>query len=105
MKKDIRKYIHLYIGQKGRCKKEGDFGSWETILDKTLGSWINGPWEDIQLMLRPLSSMTDAERAELNNLNMDWQIGEVFRRNLEKGFDIFGLIEDGLAISTEEAIS
>ena len=59
----------------------------------------------VRLLLRPLSDMTEEERCEVSTLvppdeSPYWvkNIAEVTKWYLDRGFDLFGLIEAGLAI-------
>jgi hypothetical protein len=81
MSKDIKDYLHLYLG----CEcinEEGKIGRFSGI-------------DVCKLLLRPLSDMTQEEfRIDCNLINPV----ERFRFRLSKGFDLFGLIDAGLAL-------
>jgi hypothetical protein len=183
--KDIKDFIHLYLGQQVRVRKKNDsdreylvgricevtrasnHGDWVKVwFDDDLPTVTDSTWhqstsnchfffmneDEIQIILRRLSSMTEEERSELWSLvfgtkrskfrgNTVWfpeetissdprwvlmqgveRFGiemngtvwadsdlhafkhnqhEVTRYLLSKGFDLFGLIESGLAIDKE----
>lgn len=69
-------------------------------------------YDHIRLLLRPLSDMTEEEIAykksiltETENLALyEEQVAEMFRYMLSKGFDLFGLIEAGLAIDKTKEV-
>lgn len=60
----------------------------------------------IKPILRPLSSMTSQEASELALIDREPELtwasrqAEKIKHLLKKGFDVFGLIEKGLAISS-----
>jgi hypothetical protein len=135
MKKNIKDYLHLYLGceveypdtdgtpmraiftgfsradgiettYKKKPKKGealGDYLSWKP------NGYHNSNATKIKPILRPLSDMTKKEMAEYNKLyetlfNMADGINQIRQHAacdhylLSKGFDLFGLIEAGLAI-------
>ena len=84
MKKDIKGYLHLYIGSqvarvgepghsgtlKGVCASEVEAGKTIAIIDEggktEVADWFAEVYpEEIQLLLRPLSDMTEDEAREL----------------------------------------
>lgn len=105
--REIRDYLHLYLGQDCRCYSTWDTDGWkETVTPDLLievsdeDSRIGG----LRLILRPLSDMTEEEdqiefpkhnRGEF--IDMHWY-PEGYVWLLSKGFDLFGLIEEGLAV-------
>lgn len=116
MEKKIEDYIHYYPGRKllvikSRYPyKKGDIISFSQLPPASLLDFI-------KLILRPLASMTEEEMKECGNMIYDFsndpglnkwhwkdfEIGlspEQFHYLLSKGFDIFGLIESGLAIDS-----
>jgi len=124
-KKHIKDYLHYYIGCDVLLRLEGYenpmpiTGIGETFFvlkfqngdSKIRIQHINC----IRLILRPLSSMTDEELNVCGNMIYDFsddpelskhkwrdfEIGlapEQFHYLLQQGFDLFGLIESGLAI-------
>lgn len=125
MNKDIKDYLHLYLG----CKVLLPDGSKDILdyveIDQDIFWYSKGTdhddkpvspcIEDIKLILRPLSDMTEEELQECGNMiydfsddpelnNHQWkdfEIGsapEQFHWLLSKHFDLFGLIDAGLAI-------
>jgi hypothetical protein len=111
---DIKDYLHLYLPVKFIWVKDavpfkkGEIG---TLEAKDLQYWN----EFKKPILRPLSDMTEEELQECGNLvydfsddpelnNHKWQdfqtllTSEQFHWLLKKHFDLFGLIEAGLAI-------
>lgn len=125
--KKIEDYIHLYIGQEietgtGKVtlyavKKEiipcTNFGMVVLNGNITHGlTWDN----ECKLILRPLSDMTEEEKNYIDELQkIEDEIscpllrvhktrhGEQLRYLLSKGFDLFGLIDAGLAITKTPA--
>jgi hypothetical protein len=121
MEKNIKDYLHLYIGCNVQWNKARGFtltkvnwlfnefeidqdesGYTETFNEKTV--------HEIKPILRPLSDMTEEEChtlgwAYLNsngnkilNHSPEYLNPEDFKYLLSRGFDLFGLIESGLAI-------
>ena len=85
------------------------------IGNRTFKSYISFDLSDLKLILRPLNDISDIEKTEFNekfsyhikdlsNLNLMRNLynieiaSPVFQWLLDKNFDIFGLIEEGLAI-------
>lgn len=108
MKKNINDYLHLYLG----CKAE-IINDEAKIIDYVTTSSLNDSLRlgiTVKPILRPLSDMTDQEADEQENpeLNDDIYIGgrwAIFNHQgtrtkwlLDKGFDLFELIDAGLAI-------
>lgn len=120
MKKEIKDYLHFYIG----CKYRLQYLANDRILNGRLyQSYIsnNAP---VQLLLRPLQSMTEGEAWEIwrkvprqrdhgvtnpkcaiidRTFHADWSIHDwaiAFPILLSKGFDLFNLIQEGLAIDS-----
>lgn len=113
--KEIKDYLHLYLGC--TCFYESKKG---LAISKIDGNMISSPihYPNIRLSLRPLSDMTEDEEKilmgngllqytdKLNpNMSMNdyWKsslmtMGKNVQYLLSKHFDIFGLIELGLAI-------
>ena len=136
MSKDIKDYLHLYLG----CEFETPKGSMKLCQWKAVGQvqahreidftfhWFDA--SEVKPILRPLSDMTDEEKIGLTSI-FGWyhnfsddvgrcdQIESLFANNgfwnkvtnisgatwakvttilLKQGFDIFGLIEEELAI-------
>ena len=117
----LKDYLHLYLG----CNVFIDSPNAafnKDILDCDLLERLYNdlPIELYKLIIRPLSSMTTEEAAEcwkLTNTDREvegWQVVDYFRREenfyepktfhylLSKHFDLFGLIDNGIAI---EAVS
>lgn len=139
---DIKDYLHLYIGCKYRIMyidyEEGQYTLWSILTpDRYVTIMNDASICEIQLLLRPLSDMTEEEAIEFVKLNefdyygehpnkriyktyknefgetiVSWGEGynskEVptaikrFRPNefnylLKQGFDLFGLLDAGLA--------
>lgn len=121
--KELKDYLHLYLGceidisgQREILDSVAKSGQIETLFRGHLRNYRDLSDEDIAPILRPLSDMTDEEYTEYANIEFgedttDWDydektkrsIGEVTEFNrfaylLKKHFDLFGLIEAGLAI-------
>jgi hypothetical protein len=117
MKKELKDYLHLYLGCRIKSKggKCGDLvsvsndGMSIVVYDKDKindprGLCIYSDW--LLLVLRPLSDMTREEKSELNEIkerhwtsDLKYQAVQV-KWHLSKHFDLFGLIEAGLAIDS-----
>lgn len=107
MKKELKDYLHLYLG----CSVKWYNGKIATLIDtdKTncniydVVKYHTGI-ENIKPILRPLSDMTEEEEMEWRNISGGNQSptlkesAEEIRWFLSKHFDLFGLIEAGLAI-------
>jgi hypothetical protein len=103
--RDIKDYLHLYLG----C--EAMHGDRKIVV---CGLNINSYYiqnilnedtlriSDIKPILRPLSSLTNEERTErgkaIIQYGKEFIDAEYHRWMLSKGFDIFNLIPEGLAI-------
>lgn len=121
---NIKEYLHLYLG----CEVKREFK--RSILDADTLNYIDEHeiWEDVKLILRPLSNISDGELLEVYSILYPASSGvsyessinsaeralynyggrmapSVFVYLLYKHFDLFGLIEAGLAIAkTKEAV-
>lgn len=115
--KDLKDYLHLYLGCQIRHYKNEDIASgvlvgvtqsevepdkWIAIIDVGGDVFMELYVEETVLRLRPLSSITDEERVqrgrEVTRYGGAFIEAEYHRWMLSKGFDLFGLIEAGLAI-------
>jgi len=109
MEKKIEDYLHLYFGQ--GCKITD---RQTCIIDTIKGPTITNSgliWK-VEPILRPLSDMTEEEYATMliianqNNIKilerdeivLRQTAPEIMRYLLSKSFDLFGLIDAGLAI-------
>lgn len=114
MKKNIKDYLPFYLGQPIKTSSHG-IGILDSVsktclhieFEKTIQGFLF--IHDCKLLLRPLSDMTDDEMEEIkkysNNekkyietglfINVD---GERHRILCKWGFDIFNLINEGLAL-------
>jgi len=112
---NIKDFIHLYLG----CEcwwedKDGNSGG-RTEIDFYIIAELYGERIKLKPILRPLSDMTKEERKECGNLDYDFSDDEIFNNMdwkyfdtlysanqviwlLSKHFDLFGLIDSGLAI-------
>ena len=113
--KELKDYLHLYLGCKveygyeetkriGTLVGKDDLVGWQVNTYKVLAPYQYVRDELIKPILRPLSDMTEDEK---NNLSWEWKVDydfkPIFRPDqflflLSKNFDLFGLIESGLAI-------
>lgn len=110
--KKLKNYLHLYLGCEVQCVKGEQSLLREYNISQgqvfRLGSnrifAVLMLIDYFKLILRPLSSMTEEESLELEKYPMAydtmqrWWSSEQFVWLLSKGFDLFGLIEAGLAI-------
>lgn len=109
--KEIKDYLHLYLGSAIADSSDNNFIVCHSLdasfLDYILSSKRS---KDFKPILRPLSDATPEEVKEIEDSrvfvratpvhqvgNMQWT-PETFRLALSKHFDLFGLIESGLAI-------
>jgi hypothetical protein len=110
---NIKDYLHLYLGCSAmfdnRIWKINKIGAGIVRLirrDGSYGKWVECHYEDCQLILRPLSSMTEDEKKELDAIEKNgssyptvaYALAPCFAWLLSKHFDLFGLIDAGLAI-------
>lgn len=116
MTKDIKDYLHLYLGSEFLSDYPTNPTSPQILTGHTFEQIVHCTndglcWNPkyIKLLLRPLSDMTEEERTTVIDINV-----QMLKQNsltgsmkydghscaylLSKGFDLFGLIEAGLAI-------
>lgn len=105
--KKIEDYLHLYYGAELKFKRPDDkIYSIFKVGQEELGYRFS----DMKLILRPLSDMTEEEGAEYTKKvthGLSFMVGEhqaqsyaeATRYLLSNHFDLFGLIEAGLAIA------
>lgn len=125
--KDIKDYLHLYLGCEATTDS-GLIGNLITInheasiaiirINPEAGQTISKMYSEIKPILRKLSSMTDEEIDEVwhshepqDVLTMNYSDGRNVRKVsltaertrylLSRGFDLFGLIDSGLAIENQ----
>lgn len=120
MKKDIKEFLHLYLGQKVYINHPDAAFRNDTLDADLLTRLLNGslPIENYQLILRPLSDMTDEEKRKVVKLLpkstenilpridvgratsafMNKATPDLVIYLLSRGFDLFQLIESGLAL-------
>lgn len=105
---NIKDYLHLYLGA------NYDAGNGIDVININTLAYLNefpSAWERIKPILRQLSDMTEEEHKEHESLQTNYGevgcgcIGTLIVDNgksivylLSKHFDLFGLIEAGLAI-------
>jgi hypothetical protein len=110
----MKDYLHFYIGQYVdvlRKYPSGDSQVLKLILDAyTYMNIVDGSFKDseVKLVLRPLSDMKADEFKEWERLLCEHEgnsLTSCYKTDaaqtaylLEKGFDVFGLKEKGLAI-------
>lgn len=114
--RDIKDYLHLYVNS-ARCliQNEFDKDGWEQDLthEVLLKQMDDEEYKSVTPILRKLSSMTEEEEKEMIATQDDVKLdgypkillkadsGETFRYLLSKHFDLFNLIESGLAIDKD----
>ena len=120
--KNLRDYLHLYIGS---ARVEYDSSYMRDLTPSEYGI-ARHVADNVKLVLRPLSDMTKEEAVYIKRILRDnhgidtiktvlkngWHLGhiganasqmfQITQYLLSKGFDLFGLIEDGLAIDASE---
>ena len=111
---NIKDYLHLYLGCYWSNGKHSVLLSPHNMYD--------GTYSDFKLVLRPLSDMTDGERRDYLDIKQpysgfdvlhangshdytEWINGFKFQFLLYRRFDLFGLIEAGLAIDKTKVVS
>lgn len=118
----IEDYLHLYIGCEVLCPENNEKYTLTGVDGNTVylmhtEGGAETIMEYIKLLLRPLSDMTEDEMEYMGitlkqgTMNIQYMrysnkfgdyeytpSAEAFRWMLSKGFDLFGLIESGLAI-------
>jgi hypothetical protein len=110
---NIKDYIHFYLEAEAFfdnkiwiINKIGA-GTVRLIRREAFGKHVECRYGECMLILRPLSDMTDEEFDEWRNIDTDVYShirGSVFHHGsetkylLDRHFDLFGLIEAGLAI-------
>jgi len=116
MKKELKDYLHLYLGCECRIA-DYDTRYWVRMVNETglsVCTYVNSKgiliwWKtkDCKIILRPLESMTEDDSYELEMLGHQLVLSKVSTNEfhaartiwfLKNHFDIFGLIEAGLAI-------
>ena len=121
MEKNIENYLPFYLGctlDNGNILKAvHSDGSIETLYRGHLTNYWSPEEAELKPILRPLSDMTEEELQECGNMIYDfsgdpelndhkWQDFEIglapeqFHYLLSKHFDLFGLIDAGLAIDS-----
>lgn len=91
--KKKKDYFHFYIGSDVQwTRSDGKIITSKLTLSDA--EWLRLR-DDSKLILRPLSSMTEEEEKHMISTQ---DIGETFRWMLSKGFDLFDLIDSGLAL-------
>jgi len=120
MTKDIKDYLHLYVGcDVEYCKETYFLGAIHVFPQKDtdeymVNIWASGlcdtvPYTEIKPILRPLSDMTGDEQVEyikltklvtdgVHTVQIRIDTPESFLWKIYHRFDLFGLIESGLAI-------
>lgn len=107
--KTIYNYLHLYIPFEFEWIEDAvpfHKGERGVINAEDLKYWD----EYKKPLLRPVSDMTEEEAIEIFRLPVKadevfFQTGEEFRIMLYKGFDLFGLIESGMAIDKTKSFA
>lgn len=119
--KNIKDYIHFYLGQPIKTSRYG-IGVLDSVsktcmhveFEKTIQGFLFN--DDVKLLLRPLSDMTDKEMDDIKKYSNHIEKyietgvfiridGELHRILCKWGFDIFNLIESGLAIDKTKSES
>lgn len=110
MDKKIKDYLHLYLGCEAiitDVRNDAPDEHWAAIgnritIDTSFLHYISEGWISVKPILRKLSDMTEQENKELKKIkHSDVFIiknAEITQWLLSKHFDLFNLIESGLAI-------
>jgi len=118
MQTQLKDVIHLYLGCQYRVRyidyEVGQYTVWSVLTAARLSKLDDLSIADIQIQLRPLSSMTEEELDEVLKIGEHQNNGQsvsgfvrgwkafgaqTFAYLLKQGFDIFNLIESGQAIN------
>lgn len=121
--KEIKDYLHFYIGcevtiegHKNAILGAVGVGHGKQVIIRwpLEDEWSYADIGEIRPILRRLSDMTEEEEAEMVKTQDDVKLdgypqitlmvdsGHTFRWLLSKGFDIFNLIDSGLAIDAKD---
>lgn len=102
--KNIKDYLHLYMG----CQVMYDDDQGKLTYYLMYNILATNEWHLVKPILRPLSDMTEEEMKIVTVSGLMSDLKYIINRNkwtperflylLSKGFDLFGLIEEGLAI-------
>jgi hypothetical protein len=106
---EIKDYLHLYLGANCKYKRTMGISSWKGgVLDTTMFKSALDALRIVKPILRPLSDMTEEEfeiwdngvTGKLRSGTHDLIEEEALKTHflLSKHFDLFGLIDAGLAI-------
>jgi len=112
MAKELKDYLHLYLGCAVHDLFDDDtkvlysvcYGENICYLKSKNGVIHKRKIEEIEISLRPLSDMTEEEKGNVCGTDWTYTDGgweytpETFLFLLSKHFDLFGLIDGGLAI-------
>lgn len=106
MKKEIKDYLNFYLGceidingQKEVLDSISQTGEIESLFRGNLRNYRHLSDEHIKPILRPLSDMNKEEKARWRLMVNSYQsYASTVKYFLDKHFDLFGLIESGLAI-------
>lgn len=129
MKKEIKDYLHLYLG----CDYQDQFGGLGNINEHTFLVMFDAAKRNVpfKLLLRPLSDMSEDEKLYIveaityshvrfsskdsilgsfdadryNKKHNNELYPDEFLYLLKQGFDLFGLIESGLAIDKTKTLT
>jgi hypothetical protein len=112
--KNIKNYIHLYpkvpiaICEPGIEPVGHYLEGYDWNLEQAIAERVKYPIEWIKLILRPLSSITDDERMDWELIGLSCPNADKYKTAimeaeatlflLSKHFDVFGLIDAGLAL-------
>ena len=116
--KDIKDYLHLYLGCEVYVERYDKIGTLVMVSSESRMGWVRlrnpdiSEWQEIKPILRPLSDMTEEEKDDFADHGYEFEDNGELPVNiwkgvnmsghvlwlLSKGFDLFGLIEAGLAI-------
>lgn len=115
---NIKDYLPYYIGQKYRYYYAGVWTDWHKFAPYRYSQLFDDDIDQIQLALRRLEDLTEAEMNECGNLDYDfsgdpwlneWDYTNFncmltpnqFHWLLQHGFDLFDLIPAGLAVDVK----
>lgn len=110
MKKELKDCLPFYLGCQCRVWNNviNDFGAWRKMTCSDLNLFLNHNAK-CEIALRPLNDMTEEEKKEIFYDEDDETVikatienvifsPDEFKFLLSKHFDLFGLIEAGLAV-------
>jgi hypothetical protein len=118
--KEIKDYIHLYINSEAKYRvryvdsEDGKWSVWLKLTPKRLDQLEDASIEKVEYAIRRLEDITEEEKKQCELLNVcekigdehatyqiTWETPNTFHYLLKQGFDLFGLVDAGLAVDAK----